>query len=169
MSNKETYTSRRKTADRANIPKSQQEAYTILNKLRECPSLIPDDLSKKPTKELMKVCSETIQQIHVGSASLRAYAVDTKREIENLANDVKIQSEMLNRLYLDVIMKAINILFYTNECVRNLVTNNNRKELSEILRTFNHLYKILANEKRSIETMIDTLKFISVKIWGDEQ
>ncbi len=157
----------RKVRDRTNIPKTQEEAYVLLDKLTKYPSLIPEDLSQTPTIESMKVCEEVIKQIHVGSSTLRSFVIDDRRKIENLANDVLIQSEMLNRLFLNVIMKAINILFHTNECVRNLITDDNRKELLDVLKSFNNLYKILADEKRSIETMIDTLKFVSVKIWGE--
>lgn len=163
MSNKETHNPRRKTIDRGNIPKSQEEAYTILGYLEKCPGLIPEELATNPSDELMEICAETVSKIHIGSARIRAFVIDKKRTIPDLQADITTQLEMLNRLLICVI-RAINILYYTHGRVTALINEHNRTDLFDIAKSFNLRYKVLAKEKRSIECTIDILEFFQTKL-----
>lgn len=163
MSNKETNTPRRKTADRANIPKSQEEAYAILDQLEKLPGLIPEELATNPSDELMDICADTVSKIHIRSARIRAFVIDKKRTIPDLQADISTQIEMLNRLLI-LVIRAINILYYTHERVTALINEHNRTDLFEIAKSFNHRYKVLAKEKRSIECTIDILEFFQTKL-----
>ena len=163
MSNKETHSPRRKLIDRGNIPKSQEEAYIILDHLEKYPSLIPEELANNPSDELIDTCADIISKIHIGSVRIRAFVIDKKRTIPDLKADISTQLEMLNRLLMCVI-KAINILYYTYERVTALINDHNRTDLFEIAKSLNHRYKVLAKEKKSIECTIDILEFFQIKL-----